>query len=301
MPGSLAPLRPHLDRLRAEARAYSGRVNRHRTTLSAGGLAYFAALSVAPAAVVIGWLAGIFLDPKDVADVMQRVVQHSPGSASALAPFVDSVMSLVEQASGTTFRIATVVSLVLAVYAASRMVYGLRLALNTAFDVPERYAGLGERLLSTLITLIGMVIAVAAMVALTVLPRILSAIEVNVRVLTGVAVIDWGIVGLLVWVAVRWLIKRGANHGTRVPVWAPGPMVAAVWILASTVGLGLYVRMSSALSAAIAIFGSAIVVLLWLYLCFLGLLYGAEIEAERQVRRATSNDPSRPTSEPTAR
>jgi uncharacterized BrkB/YihY/UPF0761 family membrane protein len=63
-----------------------------------------------------------------------------------------------------------------------------------------------------------------------------------------------------------------------------GPLVAAVWIMGSSAGVGVYVSLSGTLGAAIIVFGSALVVLMWLYLCFVGLLFGAEIEADRQER-----------------
>jgi len=269
-------------------RSVSSRSQRHRVSLSAGGLAYFAALSMAPAAVVVGWIAGLFLQPEQVRSALERLTQASPDVASSLAPFVDATVSLVEASSGATFTIATVVSVLLSTYAASRMVDGTRLALSTAFDQSERHAGLTARLVSTVITLIGLVAAVGAIVALTLLPRILDALHVQVRVFTGIAILDWGILAILVWLSCRSLISRGTRPRARLGWASPGPLLATGWILACTVGLGIYVRLSSALGAAIAIFGSAIVVLLWLYLCFLGLLYGAEIEAQR--RASTSQD-----------
>lgn len=265
------------------ALAISARAQRHRVTLSAGGLAYFAALSMAPAAVVVGWIAGIFLQPAEVRSVLGRVTQVSPGVASSLAPFVDATVSLIEASSGATFTIATAVSVLLSTYAASRMVDGARLALSTTFDQADRHAGVTARLVSTVITLIGLVAAVGAIVALTLLPRILHALQVQVRLFTGVAVIDWGILAILVWLVCRSLISRAPRPRVRLSWASPGPFLSTGWILACTIGLGIYVRMSSALGAAIAVFGSAIVVLLWLYLCFLGLLYGAEVEAHRQA------------------
>lgn len=272
-------------RLRAEAKAISERTDRHRTTLAAGGLAYFVALSIAPAAVVVGYVAGLLIDPATVRQALDRLSVGSPELSATFTPAADAVANLIVQSSSASFTVATIVSILVAVYAASRMVFGLRLALSTAFESEARYAGLGERLASAVITLIGVMLAVAAMIALTVLPRILDALGLHVRLFTAIPVVDWAILAVLLWLAVRWVIARGANHRMRVPWWSPGPIVATLWILGSSLGVGLYVRFSSTLGAAVLLFGSAVVVLLWLYLCFLGLLYGAEIEAERQQRR----------------
>lgn len=283
---------PWAQGLVAQVESISAHATLHRTTLSAGGLAFFVSLSIAPAAVVVGWIAGLLVDPGQVQQGLKALVGQSPGVGASLKPFVDSLGSLIEQASGTTFTVATIVSLLLAVYAASRMVYGLRLALNTAFNGPRRYTGAIERVVSSVVTLIGLVVAVAILIAVTVVPRVLAALGLgDVRIFTGVAIIDWTILMLLLWAVVRWLMARTSDPKVRLPWWSPGPIVAAVWIILASIGVGIYVQFSSALGAAIAIFGSAIVVLLWLYLCFLGLLYGAEIEAERQRRLVASDLP----------
>jgi len=272
-------------RLRAESKSISERADRHRTSLAAGGLAYFVALSIAPAAVVVGRVAGFVLDPQGVRQVLDELIARSPGQTATLAPMADSLANLIVQSSSATFTIATILSVLVAIYGASRMVYGLRLALSAAFETTARYAGLGERLVATAITLIGVVLAVVAMIALTVVPRILDALGLHARLPTAIPFLDWAIATCLLWLAIRGIIARGANHGMKVPWWAPGPLLATGWILASSVGVGLYVRFSASLGAAVVLFGSAVVVLLWLYLCFLGLLYGAELEAERQQRR----------------
>jgi membrane protein len=274
-------------RLRAEVTSLTERTHRHRTSLAAGGLAYFVALSIAPAAVVVGRIAGFVLDPAAVRLAIDEVTARSPDQTATLAPAADSIAALIVQSSSATFTVATLVSLVVAVYGASRMVFGLRLALSAAFETSPRYAGLGERVAATVITLVGVVLAVVVMIALTVIPRVLDALGLHARMLTSVPFLDWAIATALLWLAVRGIISRGANHRMRVPWWAPGPILATIWILGASVGVGLYVRFSSSLGAAVVLFGSAVVVLLWLYLCFLGLLYGAEVEAQRQDRLRT--------------
>ena len=271
-------------RVKSDASAISVRMNRHRSSLSAGGLAYFVALSVGPAAIAIGGIAGLVIGPDTVRSALDEVERGTPGISAALKPAASSLVDLISQSSDASLTAATVIGFVVAVYGASRTVYYLRIALNTAFDVPDRYAGIWERIASALITLAGMVAAVAVMLVLTIVPMILKALNLNVRLFTGVAIVDWGIVALLTWLACHWLIRRAANHRSRVPWWSPGPIVAVGWMVACTIGLGLYVRYSGSLGAAIAIFGSAVVILLWLYLCLLGLLIGAEVEAERQSR-----------------
>ena len=278
-------MRERIGQLDAYCLVISRRFAMHRGSLSAGGLAFFVALSIAPAAVVVGGISGLFVTPEEVRATLTTAIGSAPNLTSAAGPFIDSIVNIVERSSGSTVTITSIVSLVIAVYAASRMVYGFRLALNAAFGVPDRYQGILERLLSSVITLVGIFGAVGVMVVLTIVPKILTALGItNARLFTGIGWVDWIIVTVAVWLGVWWLIRSGPNGIDRVPIRALGPLVAAVWVMGSSAGVGVYVNLSGTLGAAIIVFGSALVVLLWLYLCFVGLLIGAEIESERQER-----------------
>ena len=278
-------MRERIGQLVAYCLVISRRFAMHRGSLSAGGLAFFVALSIAPAAVVVGGISGLFATPEEVRATLTTAIASAPNLTSAAGPFIDSIVNLVERSSGSTVTITSIVSLLIAVSAASRMVYGFRLALNAAFGVTERYQGILERLLSSVITLVGIFGAVGVIVVLTIVPKILTALGItNARLFTGIGWVDWIIVTVAVWLGVWWLIRSGPNGIDRVPIRALGPLVAAVWVMGSSAGVGVYVNLSGTLGAAIIVFGSALVVLLWLYLCFVGLLIGAEIESERQER-----------------
>jgi membrane protein len=259
---------------------------RTRASLAAGGLAYFVALSLAPAALALGTLAGIFLDPADVRDALERLAERAPASLGNMQPIIDSLVSTVETASASAFTITTVVSALVAIYAASKVVFGLRMALNTVYGVDEERSGLFERAIATIVTLVGMVAAVVIVALLTIVPRFLEWLGItDVRLTTGNWLADWLVAGALVFLAARWTLAHASNVRQPVRWLSPGPWLATVGVGAATIGVGIYTRFSSSLSAAVLIFGTAVVILLWLYLCFLALLWGAIVEADVLSRR----------------
>jgi membrane protein len=261
---------------------------RTRSSLAAGGLAYFVALSIVPAALAFGTIAGLFLDPADVRAVLERLLERAPEELDKLAPMVDALVSTVESASASAFTITTVVSTVIAVYAASKVVVGVRMAMNTVFDVPETRSGFVERALATLATLAGLVIGVAAVIVLTLVPKILSWLGLPTSLSSGSSLVDWAILLAVLFVAVHWTIQHGPDREEKVPWNSLGVWAATLGILAATIGVGIYTRYSTSLSAAVLLFGTAIVVLLWLYLCFLALMWGAIIEADGATRRTSA-------------
>ena len=268
---------------------------RTRASLAAGGLAYFVALSIAPAALALGTVAGLLLDPEDIRAALERLGERTPDAFAAIEPVADALLSTVESASTSSFTIATIVSALVAVYAASKVVLGLRMAMNSAFGVVETRSGLIERGFAAIVTLIAIVVGVALIFILTVLPQILGFLELPSGPLTtGVPVLDWALVMLLILVVVRWLLQHGPDRPGRVRWHSLGAWTATLGIAGATLGVGLFTRYSSSISAAIVIFGTAIVLLLWVYLCFVSLLWGAVIEADAERRRGelTSPEPS---------
>ena len=276
-----------LEPLLAWGRRVSLDFQRNRTSLAAGGLAYFVALSIAPAALAFGTVAGLVLDPVQVRSSLETLVGRGPGTIDGAQEAVNSLVNLVEGASSSTLTVTTFVSALIAVYAASKVVLGLRMAMNTTFGLFETRSGLIERGISTAVTLVGLVLGVAVVIVLTVLPRVLQTLGItDFKLSTGSWLADWLVVVVLVWLAVRWVMHHAPNGGRRVPWTSPGVLVATAGIVGATIVVGIYAKYSSSLGAAILLFGTAVVVMLWLYLCFLALLWGAILEADRQGVRS---------------
>ncbi len=268
-------------------REVSEEYRRTRASLAAGGLAYFVALSIAPAALAFGAIAGLLLDPAEVREALGRLAERAPQTFDAVEPVMSALLTTIESASGASFTLATLVSVLIAVYASSKVVLGLRMAMNAAFGVVETRGGLIDRAIAAVVTLAALVIGVALVVLLTVVPRVLAWLGLPpVPVSSGSPVVDWLAVALVVWVAVRWLLQHGPNRRSRVPWRSLGALVATAGIVGVTVGVGIYTHLSAGIGAAILLFGTAIVILLWLYLCFVALLWGAVIEAHAEGRRS---------------
>ena len=268
----------------AYVREISSRMGEHRASLASGGLAYFVVLALAPAAVVVGSLAGLLLTPSEIRQAFERLQEFSPSLASNVSGLTDALISVVENASTTSVTVATTVSVVVAIYAASKVVYGIRLAQDASFGVVSTDRNLLVRAISAVITLAALLAVTVVIVAFTFVPKILSAFGLeDVRLLTGSTAADWIGLVVVVWLLVRLTMGHLTAARQRIPFRAVGPIAATAVIAASTIGVGIYAHFSSTLSAAVLVFGSPVVALLWLYLCFLGLLIGSEMEAMRRA------------------
>ena len=276
VPARIVPLVVMARRLIAE-------YTRSRVSLSAGGLAYFVGLALIPAAVVLGSVAGLFITPAQVTSGMDALVSHNPALAN-IRPVIEGVVSAAASASATSFTLATLVSVLLALYASSYVVVGARLALHSIYRIERVRYGIAGRFAAAVATFVAVVIVAVLVVLVTVLPRVLGAMgfEQHTTILSN-EVVDWVILVVLLFFGVRTLLRRVGR--SRSGWLAPGPLVATAWIAVVSAGLGLYVNLSTVMGAALAAFGSIIVVLLWSYLSFLGLFIGALIDSDQSQHR----------------
>lgn len=281
------PAHPKIERLLADGREIGRRMGEHRVSLAAGGLAYFVMLAIAPAAVVIGSIMGWFITPAQLQVLLTTLEDHSVIRLSEAV--TTSLNSVLEHYSATAFTITGVVSVLIAVYASSKMLYGLRMALNASFGEPPVTRSLIQRFFATVATLVLLVGVAAVLLALAVVPAVLNALGLSdIRILTGLRVVDWLIMVLLAWTLVRLSYRFLNGAKPRLPWYALGPIAAAVAIMLASAGVGLYAQYSSTMGAALAVFGSPVIILLWLYLCFYAILVGAEFEGMVLARNAAS-------------
>lgn len=272
--------------LRTQAKAVTARMTEHRVSLAAGGMAFFVALAIAPAAIAFGSIAGLVLDSASVRASLESLIARTP-SLEPLGAIVDPVVTVVEQASGRGFSIATVIGILVAVFAASRVVVSMRQALDAAFGVVDQRSGLFQRAAATLVTFVGIVISVAVVAVLAVLPGVLEFLGVSSGPWTAMPLLGSLAAAVAIY-PLTWLLYRfGPHRRTAVPFSSAGVALATVGVLAASVGVGLYVQVSSTVGATLALFGAPMVVLLWLYFVALALLAGAETTAVVDAREVT--------------
>lgn len=268
------------DGVRDDVRAVSLRMSRHRVSVAAGGMAFFTALAIAPAAIAFGTVAGLVLEPATVQSALESLIARNP-ALEPLAGVVEPIVGVVTSASSRGFTIASVGGLVVALVAASRVVVSMRQSLDDAFGVVDHRSGLLQRAVGTLIAFVGIVLGVVLVSAVTVLPRVLGGLGVSAGLLAAMPLLGYAVVLLLAYPLIWALYRRGPHRGVRLGFWSLGAGVATLGVVAASAGVGVYVQLSSTVSATLAVFGAPMVVLLWLYFVALALLVGAELAAVR--------------------
>lgn len=251
----------------------------HRDDFTAAALAFYTALALAPAAIALGSFAGLVLSPEALQSVLEGIAGQLPETMSSLEPLVNSLVSIVERSSATSFTFTTIIGVIVAVYATSRFVYVLRLGLDVVHGSAAEHQGFIARLRSAVVTLIVVIVATIALVVLNLLPRIIgSSGQEVVSTVQGWFIVDWVISLVIIYVLMRALYEFGPHQRMRFSWFSVGATFATVWMVGATLVVGYLVSYSQTLGAAIALLGIGIGFVFWMYVIFLGVLLGAELE-----------------------
>jgi membrane protein len=260
----------------------------------AGGVAFFAFLSIFPALIAIVSLYGLVASPETVARQVEELSAQLPDSAAQL---IGEQLTAIVNNSGSSLSISLVVSILAALWSASGGVGNLVTAVNIAYDEVEARNFVKLKLLSLALTLGAVVFVIVAFGLLAVVPAVIEALPL-------------GVVGTILAQVARWLLLLAMFAGSLGVLYrlapdrdAPrfrwvslGAVVATVlWAMAS-VGFSLYVDNFGSYDKTYGAIAGVIVLMLWIYLtCYLVLL-GAEInsEAEHQTAHDTTTGEPQP-------
>ena len=259
---------------------------RNQCTDLAAALTYFSVLSVFPALLALVSLLGVFGQGQETTDAILEILRRLGQDQIAdqlEAPIAAMVGS---QSAGVTL----VLGLVLALWSASGYVGAFGRSLNRIYQVDEGRPVWKLRPFVFLITLGLVVMAALVLIGLTVSGPIAQAIGDAIGFgdessqLWDRAKGPLILAIVIVMVAVLYYATPNVRH-PRFRLISVGSTVAiGIWVLAS-LGFGFYVSNISRYNALYGSLGGVIVFLLWLWITNLALLFGAEVDAERERAR----------------
>ncbi len=256
----------------------------HNLTDWAAALTYYGLLSLFPALIAMVSLLGLFGDPKTTtASVTEIITSIGPDSAAqTFEGPIDSVVSN-QRAAGFAF----VLGLAVALWSASAYIGAFMRASNVIYETPEGRPFWKLRPLQLAVTLV-MVASVASLaLSLVLTGPIVEAIAEPVG-LSGTAVDIWSFAKWPVMVAifvlmVDLLYYASPNAKLRGFRWVtPGCLVALVaWIIASA-AFALYVANFGSYDKTYGTLGGLVALLVWLWISNLAILFGHQLNAERE-------------------
>ena len=250
----------------------------------AAALTYYGLLALFPALIAMVSLIGIFGDPKTTTGTLTEIIEEI-GPASASETFQGPIESIVDNRSAA--GLAFVFGLALALWSASGYVGAFTRASNIIYETPEGRPFWKLRPLQIAVTLAMIVMMALLALGLVLTGPVVSAIADPIGLSSTAVdvwnVAKWPVMAAIFILMVDVLYYTTPNGKLRGFKWVtPGALVAiVVWAIASAL-FAFYVANFSSYDKTYGTLAGLVVLLLWFWITNLAILFGHQMNAERE-------------------
>ena len=246
----------------------------------AAAVAFYLFLSVIPTLAATISLYSLIAEPEEILQTVRDLTAGMPRAAQRLLVNQAGVIANKET---STLSASLAVSVVAALFSASKGTQSLVKALNIAYDEEETRGFVKLRLLSFALT-----IGLAAVVGGTVIA--LVKVGKLAEDLTGggevVAALRWPVLGALLVLILAVLYKWSPDRNAAKWRWTtPGAILAAILLAVASLLLSVYTN-GPGKDAEAGVLGAVAVLLLWLFVSAYIILLGAEVDSELEHQTA---------------
>lgn len=256
------------------ARAIWATASDRNVGLIAAGVAFFGMFAIFPALAALIAVFGLLADPVVVSEQLLLLKEIIPVEVfNILRMQIDRLL----QAQTNALGWATILSIVLALWAARAGVAALMGGLNAIADRPPRN-GFKQMFVAFNLTVGLVCLAILALLAVIIAPIALAFAPIEAASARALELIRWGVALGTLYAALALLYRFGPNQkGARIRWFTIGAAVVVfVWIAASF-GLSYYLTNFASYNEVYGSIGAVIGMLLWLYITAYLVLLGAAL------------------------
>jgi membrane protein len=249
---------------------------RDRVLAVAGGVTFYALLALVPAITAMISVFGLIFSPQEVPGLLAPATSLLPDEAAAL---ITEQATRISGKANDTLSLTVLIALVIALWSANGGTKALIEALNIAYDVKETRGFVRLNLVALAFTLGAIVLVIVLGVLVAALPFLTD--QMGPLGEDVILALRWPVI-LALLLAVLAAIYYWAPDRTDAE-WAwitPGAVVAAVGLIAASVGLGWYVSNFGSYDETYGSLAAVVVLMLWVWLSTVMVLVGAETNAE---------------------
>jgi len=250
----------------------------------AAALTYYGLLALFPALIALVSIVGLVANPESTTRTLTDIVTRL-GPDTAASTFAGPIRQLTE--SRGTAGFALVISTLLALWSASGYLGAFIRASNVIYETREGRPFWKLRPLQLVMTLVLVLLLAVIALGVVLTGPIVSAVADPIGV-SGTAVTVWSYVKWLAVAALFLLMIALIYHASpnvkqRGFKWiTPGAVLAlVVWLLASA-GFGIYVSQFGSYNKVYGSLAGVVVILVWMWITNLAILFGHELNAERE-------------------
>jgi membrane protein len=256
-----------------------------RVTLTAAGVSYYTLLALFPALAALVSLYGLITNANSLSAHLDTLAGIVPES---ILRFISGELTRLIQNSPSRLGIGAALSLLVALWSANGGVKSMFWAMNMAYGKEEERSFIKLNLITFAFTLAAMAVFVVVINALVVIPLLVSALELGALGSLLGTVIPGAIAFIIVYAAIAVVYRFGPSRPPAGWRWiTPGAVAAAIVWLISSIGFSFYLSNFSNYDATYGTLGTAIGLLIWLYISAFIVIAGADVNAELE-KQATA-------------
>jgi membrane protein len=269
-------------------------IKEDRLSIIAAGVAFYGLLAIFPGLIALVAIYGLAFDPQQVEQQVSAMRGFLPPQA---AEVVLGQLSDLTSTGRAALSVGAVGGILLALWSASAGMRTLMEALNVAYDEEEKRGTIrfyGTALLLTLGAIVGIIIAIALVVALPIVLNFLGlgqGLAWLVSAAGGVVLVLTMLLGLAI------VYRFGPSREQPRWRWVSwGAVIATVlWVIGSVL-FSFYVTRFGNYNETYGSVGAIVILLMWFLLSAYAVLIGAEVNAEmeRQTRKDTTVSGGKP-------
>lgn len=250
----------------------------------AAALTYYGLLSLFPALIVLTALVGLFGDPKSTTEKITEIVT-SIGPQSAADTFSGPIESITSNRSRA--GIALIAGTAIALWSASGYVGAFIRASNVIYETPEGRPFWKLRPLQLAVTLAMVILLAIVALGLVLTGPLVDAVAeplgISSTATTVWDIAKWPVLAGVFVLMIDVLYYASPNVKLRGFRWVtPGSLIAlVVWVVASA-GFALYVAKFGSYDKTYGTLGGLVVLLMWFWITNLAILFGHQLNAERE-------------------
>ncbi len=264
----------------------------NNTSVVAGGVTYAVLLALFPGLAALVSIYGMVFDRAQLQQQMTAVTGLLPEESRNL---IASQLHQLVTAPNSALGIGLVVSVLIALWSASRGMAGLIAALNIAYEQKETRGFIKLALIAIGLTLALIIAGIVAILLVAALPVAVQATGVGSIAKWLALILEWPLLAGLLLFGLAVLYRYGPDRREAKWRWvSPGAIFAMITWIVGSILFSTYVSHFNSYNKTYGSLGAAVVLLTWLYLTAYVVMFGAEInaQAERQTHRdSTTGEP----------
>jgi membrane protein len=267
----------------------SGRDN---LSVIAAGCAFYALFAIFPGLSALIALYGLTADPATIDLQFGMLDLVLPPEAYKMV--VEQTTRIAESTSHA-LGWSLAVSLGLALWSVTLLTQTMFLALNVAYEEPERRSFFQFYLSAFIFAVAGILGGMVTLLAVVYVPIFFALAGYSTDFDRFIGIARWPLLALMVLLLLACLYRYGPSRRSAQWRWVTAGSIFAtvVWLIASA-GFSFYVSNFAHYDKIYGSLGAVIVLLFWLYITFYIVLLGAEINAELELQTAQDTTEGKP-------